>query len=502
MATHLIAGSATFVGEWHVPTAEPGNNATIPGTLTWASERAILELHDTFSPLRGAIHGDEAHLYPAVHGTTTDSNLVSILDAARVRSGFNIGSAGIRQPEKIRSSLVIVGAHAHSGTLYSEIQARIPGLQIWLGRSGVVQTINNKTAETPIEIVYKIEGVPEETCQIASIPATLGWGISRNFSGDLISEIKVRSFAHLRIHCETPQNLEWFFAQLGKATTLLAMIAGSPMAPEQVSAKTAENGTEVEILIALRESQCCSLQTPKDFYMLRNSMEIDLESVFSSWYEKYESIAMPSQLALSVLSSKDLWLHVEFLSLIQALEGFHRATMEGLYTTAESYEQIKQSLSQAIPKHVAPDHKEALKSRIRYGNEISLRKRLDALVERLDLPLRQHILGGDGKVPRSWVETRNYYTHWDHASKTNVLDGLEMHRGHVRMRHLLRALYLDFVGIPQSAIYRSLENNCNESQYLIQLNSAERRKQNLQGEGKPMMNINLLDANGPDGALT
>lgn len=120
---------------------------------------------------------------------------------------------------------------------------------------------------------------------------------------------------------------------------------------------------------------------------------------------------MPSQLALSVLSSDNLWLHVEFLSLMQALEGFHRATMPGLYTSEAEYEPVKQALNYAIPKVIGPDHKEALKSRIRYGNEVSLRKRVDALVGRLDLPVRKHILGGDGSVPRSWVVTRNYYTH-------------------------------------------------------------------------------------------
>ncbi|WP_423191407.1 HEPN domain-containing protein [Burkholderia multivorans] len=70
------------------------------------------------------------------------------------------------------------------------------------------------------------------------------------------------------------------------------------------------------------------------------------------------------------------------------------------------------------PNTVGSDHKEALKSRIRYGNEVSLRKRLDALISRLDLPLRKQILGNDGVVPRSWVVTRNYYTHWDNESRS------------------------------------------------------------------------------------
>ena len=185
---------------------------------------------------------------------------------------------------------------------------------------------------------------------------------------------------------------------------------------------------------------------------------------------------MPSQLALSVLSSENLWLHVEFLSLMQALEGFHRATMTGLYTSKAAYEDIRQKLSNAIPENVESDHRDSLRARIKYGNEISLRKRLDALLTRIQLPLRQHILGGDGGLPGRWVDTRNYSTHWDESSRSAVLEGIDMHRAIVRMRHLLRALYLDLVSIPQAGIESSGQRR-EQSQYLIQLNNMEHRRQ-------------------------
>jgi hypothetical protein len=496
MARHAIPDSVDFVGEWFLP-IEGENSKQIPGTLSWSSGRALLQLNDAFIPLRGPFFGDEEHHYQAIHGTTTNNNIVSVLRALRTGTHINFGQAGFRESERLISSWVIVGAHVAPQTRYSEIRFRIPGLQIWLGRSGVRQTILPKTENSPAGVIYQIDGLAEETTSIPCLNMAIGWGIDRNFSGDLITDITVKTSACLRIKPHEPQNIDWFLTQLSKASTLLAFISGTPMAPDHVSAIVADTGQEVEILVALREAKCCTFSREWDFFMLRPDMVSDMADIFIRWFEIYDSIAMPSQLALSVLSSEKLWLHVEFLSLMQALEGFHRATTPGLYVTEEQYEPIHQALSNAIPKFVRKDHREALKSRIRYGNEVSLRKRLDALVSRLELPLRKRILGGNGSMPRSWVVTRNYYTHWDEASRASTLDGPDMHRAAARMKTLLRALYLDLAGVPQSAIENSLKNACKESQYLIQLNSAEMRKKNPESEYGVMMRVDVKDAESP-----
>ena len=75
-----------------------------------------------------------------------------------------------------------------------------------------------------------------------------------------------------------------------------------------------------------------------------------------------------------------------------------------------------------------------------------------------------------------------------------------MHRAHVRMRHLLRALYLNLIGIPDIAIAMSLQNTCNESQYLLQLNNMEHRRQNPKSDAGAIMHISVNDAASPDEA--
>ena len=494
MAKHSISESSEFVGEWHLSNGEAKK---IAGTLSWSVRKAVLLLHDTFTPTRGKVYGDEQHAYPSIQGTTIDGKFVTMLWAHRLGNGFSFGPAGLRESERLRSSWVVVGAHVVPDSLYSEIRARIPGLQTWLCRSGVSQTMFSKTETTGAAMQYTFEGLAEELFAIPDQPIELGWGIDRNFNGDATTKITVTTSASLRIKSSQPQDLRWFFEQFNKAATLLSFITGSPMSTDHVSAKLAAGG-DVDVLVALRESGVCAFADPHDFFMLRDDMNATVETVFSKWFGLFETIEMPSQLARSILSTENLWLHVEFLSLMQALEGFHRATMPGLYGSASEYDQVEKALNAALPSNIGTDHRQSLKSRIKYGNEISLRKRLKDLVTRLALPLRKHILGGDGDVPDRWIATRNYYTHWDDISHKDALDGIDMHHAHVRMRHLLRALYLDLVGIPQEAIGKSLTNSCDESQYLIQLNNSEFRKNNPNADVGAIMSIETGKPESPD----
>jgi hypothetical protein len=213
-----------------------------------------------------------------------------------------------------------------------------------------------------------------------------------------------------------------------------------------------------------------------DFFMPKGAIGTALEGVVSQWFERYAKVEVPSQLAMSVMTSDKLWPHVEFLSLAQALEGFHRGLFDGTYATPADYEGVRKALSDAIPQTVGPDHKDALRTRIRYGNEFSLRKRLNELAAMLSPAIRTLIFGPDGTVPQQWIDTRNYYSHWDGELRANILDGQEMIYAIPRMRHFLRALYLQLAGIPQQALQQALSNASDDSQYLAQINAIERRR--------------------------
>lgn len=230
------------------------------------------------------------------------------------------------------------------------------------------------------------------------------------------------------------------------------------------------------IVIAPRPKKQSEKQQPHDFLLSRTAIGTPFAEYCNRWFELADRVEKPVSLAQSVLSSEELWLHVEFLSLMQVLEGLHRAIFDGNYMSEEAYAPVKSALIGAIPATVASDHRDSLRSRIRYGNQISLRKRLDELVNSLPEALRVIVLGGKGAVPRSWIDTRNYYTHWDSELLPNVLGSQSMYFANVRMKVLLRVLYARLVGVEAGDLQRALEGVSDIAQKLIHANIVERRK--------------------------
>lgn len=496
-----ITKEESFIGEWALPADDFKSAEKIAGTLTWTKRRALLELHDCFTLMHGDIYGDEANTYPVVHGITISSSLITMLDASGTGNSWSFGQGGIRQTERLRSSIVVIGDHVISSTTYSEMHVRIPGLETWLNRGGIELLFARQTDNKPNVAICTIEHPPAEEFSVPAIDAVVVFSVNRSFSNLGSDNVQVTTYGAVQIKPTSPQNLEWYFEQLGKVCTLLAFIAGMPMGPDKIEVKRDKASSPLDVLVALRQDKHCTTEDRNNFFLLHSALNTNFGDILSKWFSIYENVEIPSQLAQSVLASDDLWLHVEFLSLMQALEGFHRATSDGFYLPTEEYEPIKQAILDSFPNDLGKSHRASLKSRIEYGNEISLSKRLNDLANRLTEELRRRLFGLDGKVPRSWIDTRNYYTHWDETSRANVLEGIDMHHTSVRLRLLLRVLYLDLVGISSSAIAKALDGSNKESQYLIQLNNNEIRKAYPNAKVKPLMSINTKDASAPDETL-
>lgn len=466
MTTYAIREEASFAGEWWLP-AESGRK--IPGTLKWSNNRATLQIHDSFIPLRTGPLLQSSQPQPVIYGTTTDNKGVSVLEASWSHGTMAFGGAQFKRPESFISSLVVIGAHVDKQTLYSEVRVRIPGLQLWLGTGRIDETLVPGGGKRIAGVIYHVYLDSGESVEIPSLETTVSWGLDRQLSSDRQTAISVNSTGHLRIVPKHPQELDWYFAQLQKATILLSFIAGAPMTSDGVVAKLVDPETEVNLLVGWADAKFCSFRNPHEFYLLRGAMGADLGEILQTWYCSYDKVAKPSQLALSVLCSKGLWTHIEFLSLMQALEGFHRAAIEGqqLMDGDAGIEPSKPT-TPLIPHDQKPAGRHSPKGQ-RLG-KATLRTRLDELAGRLAAATRKSILGEDTVVPQQWIDTRNYYTHWIPALRDKALDPVGMHYAIVRLRHFLRVLYLDFVGIPQAAIAKALDGTNAESQYLIQHN--------------------------------
>ena len=180
------------------------------------------------------------------------------------------------------------------------------------------------------------------------------------------------------------------------------------------------------------------------FELLFNYREIspDLENILIKWFDLNRKLKFPIQGHFSLTYNSKSYLEHNFLQRINSIEGFHRQIFDSFYVKTKEYNIIKQELNNAIPLNLNKSFKQALKSRINFGNEYSLRKRLDQIYKEYC-----KVLSLDYKKIKKEinpiVDTRNYLVHQDKNSKENILSNQTILLANYRLKEITIYLILN-----------------------------------------------------------
>jgi hypothetical protein len=99
-------------------------------------------------------------------------------------------------------------------------------------------------------------------------------------------------------------------------------------------------------------------------------------SLFASWFTNEELLGPVYNLLLSTMFHKGQPLETFFLSLMHAIETFHRRAYGGTYMSKASYEPIRELLVGGVPSGLGQEFEKKLKDMMEYGYQYSLRTRL------------------------------------------------------------------------------------------------------------------------------
>jgi len=149
------------------------------------------------------------------------------------------------------------------------------------------------------------------------------------------------------------------------------------------------------------------------------------------------------------------FLESQLLGTVQALEGLHRRDFEGVYISSEDFEEVRKAVVGAIPQGTDPALRQALKEKLTWGNEFSLRKRLRQLLASIPQSLADAV--GRKKIqqlPDELTETRNALAHCVDPPK----QAPDMWLFHLTMqsRLLLKLLVLRKIGVPDDVIAKAI----------------------------------------------
>lgn len=187
-------------------------------------------------------------------------------------------------------------------------------------------------------------------------------------------------------------------------------------------------------------------------------------SIFiNNWLEKANALGPVFDLYFSTLYNPHLYTESTFLSLIQAIETYHRRRFGGKYQADKKYkENLYRNFIEAIPESTNRDFKQSLiNGKLKYANEYSLRKRLKELIKYLignDLGFLVNKASYKAFINKVY-NTRNYLTHYDESLRRKAVKGNELFTLTVRLRAILEIFLLEELGFKPDSIREIILNN-------------------------------------------
>ena len=408
-----------------------------PGTLRFDSvSGAVLTLTQPFDLSRFFSTGRE---FPLMHGETTGMGKVTLVDS------FERGS------DEIFANAVIDGFHAAE-----------PDPPVWVA-AAVIERLNdwwNKTAlsnETSIggpEISIRYDAVqPIEVHSDSDMRVTLhSWPLPNvdRWNVSVKEEIRIE-FSALK-----PIPLSVFRRRVHACQDLLSVATLSLCNVEDFRFIPAEqNGAKAKFIA--HHYAIPVFRDPSERWVDGLFRYDDIASrprdVFGAWFENAERLSAVRSLYLSAAYGKG-FLELKLLAFTQAAEAYHRGVYEGkdrYMDEAEYLEKVLPVLQAAIPDAVSKPHRDSLRKRLRFANELSFRNRMKAL-------FREHEAAMAAVVPNpcDWIERivdyRNTLTHHPVAEESPSTDKLDLVQCNYVLRILLECCFLKSMSLTADEI--------------------------------------------------
>jgi hypothetical protein len=192
-----------------------------------------------------------------------------------------------------------------------------------------------------------------------------------------------------------------------------------------------ENNHRVELYFTDNRLPANQDSRSADITLTSKHLENCLDVVLQRWFSTYDAIVPVLDAFFASRSGLVSYVDTRFLLLVQALEAFHRRTQPRQFRLERSeFDLIVNQMVAACP----PERKKWFRERLKYSNEVSLRRRLKDLFE----PFADHF--GDNKTVQDLiqriVDTRNYLAHYGDSPK----DGLRHRHEFARVSMQLDAL--------------------------------------------------------------
>jgi hypothetical protein len=425
--------------------SDPGKQ--LPGTLEISDEGRIdLKILGTAGePSR--LFSDHATI-PRIVGLVEKGGFVTLdqcFFTARTFEGSGIAKGRIFAHQAFLGVLFSEGEPVR----FSEFQFSVEGLDEWLLLSGITSTADWAASTISIDYVR-----PDDVALALPDGRRLAFSHAWSFAPDF-NKAGVTQKASIRVSADELLSFEEATAIAHRVTNFLCFAIDRTVTIDAFSATVmaSEDGAGPEKPTQIKvfyQSLPFSDRAPKidRFRMLFGYSHIagSAEEKLRRWFAAYESFRPALALYFGARAGAHRYLNGRFLSLVQALETYHRRTSDERLMDEDLFRELLADLKEACPK----EHRSWLARRLEYGNEVSLAARLKHIVK----PFEAQI--GDSKerkkLIRKIVDTRNFLTHYDRKLESKAADGAQLHALCVIAEAILQLHFLKELGFTDDEI--------------------------------------------------
>jgi hypothetical protein len=403
-----------FAGYWWLPETP---NRRIHGTLRYSQARGINI--DLSAPLKerdwepGPVPPDAlTNQFEIVLGQSDNGEFCTALRTIELSASLlQVGGA------RLRADRLYMGSNftTEEEIQFSKQEIEFTYLEDWIGINPF--RLNSSEGRSLIEFpespqeILNVQIPDEETNLSIYLAPNVNYRAQGEFTGTRRSWV-----------CISPKEARsytWYEDMAARIGFFITLCVGQPIYPRRVrgelsvSTDSPLKAPRVEIYFPVFEGKEAGRVSygsmPVPFWMIRDRADL----IVVSWFSCHKEIEAVIGLLLGTYYNSHMFVETVFLTLIQAVEIFHRRVVGGSYLSDEEWQPHYEAMISAIPEAIksGSGHRTALTNRLKWGHEFSLRKRIDELLQSLGAGARNHVTNGFDGFAGECADLRNTLVH-------------------------------------------------------------------------------------------
>lgn len=399
---------------------------------------------------------------PIMHGYTTDGTMVTLTDCTSMGLSGSFGSSP--KSLRIEAHTAFIGCHFKDkqDICLRGLEVIFDGEDTWARYAGFNHTWDQmEDGKRKYNLEYQFP--PTLTACVGDYRIKAEPLLDAN--RESMFKYSLCQTIHFRIEAEEQKSFDEIYDVYWKLRNFLSFASAYAINPLSFKGATRTTewakGLDYEITIRrdVRRVNTNEIRHPAEaLFTLRDVLSY-FETCIQAWFNNAEELEPVHNLFFGTVYKRGMYLESQLLQAAHALEVLHRRkSSRSVYLEEEEFQDFLSSLHQALNDHGITDGpRDSFKTKMKYMNEYSLRKRIRELLEEMNGILSE-IIPDEGEFVQKLVDTRNYLVHYDKELEESRVSGTALLRLIMQARFILEVYLLKSLELPDSLVSEIVTN--------------------------------------------